>query len=95
MTKVGRNAKNTTLPACFALKGMTANSACIGGRKSTMESRSVPMKKAARQNGLLKMPARKMLRLLRQLKPWNSLESVSVENAIVQAQAELAVSPAW
>lgn len=53
------------------------------------------MKKAARQNGLLKMPARKMLRLLRQLKPWNSLESVSVENAIVQAQAELAVSPAW
>ena len=83
------NASRAIKPACAPVSAVTLKSGCINGTNNTNASRNVPIKKAPMLAVFEKSPSLKIECVLLQLKPWNSLASVSVANAIVLATAGL------
>ena len=82
---VGIAASRQTLPVLDMVSGVTENSFCKNGTNITSPSRQTPAAKAPRLYQLLEKPSLKILCLLLQLKPWNSLARVRVANAMVLA----------
>ena len=83
------NASRAIKPACAPVSAVTLKSGCINGTNNTNASSNVPIKKAPMLAVFEKSPSLKIECVLLQLKPWNSLASVRVANAIVLATAGL------